>query len=315
MESWRKFLREDDISDCGVKESCNCIDASETDLSIEQVQNMLKEKNFLSSEPSGLCDDETKAAILAFQKENNIECDGCVGDETQRKMEELGYISAPIKNKEKAQADLGELSGLGEDPLRTAGRRSSKFHATANRKHKHNGQDFSAELGTSIYPIAPGVVVAVRTPEDFISRARRALESSGKSIPFIDGDMRLVDYRDDRIQGRNPACGLESYRWVQEAFSQGGFKNWKEGGIWVMIRHDSLKIGADPVTAWYAHLHDLNVSTGDTVDMNTVIGTVGRSGVVCNQPHLHLETFTGQNTVAVSGLASGSTFDPLTIIS
>jgi murein DD-endopeptidase MepM/ murein hydrolase activator NlpD len=320
MENWRKYLTEES---CEINKACNCVDSSETDLSIEEIQKVLKDNNFLSAEVTGTCDEATRMAILDFQKHNNIQCDGCVGDETHLEMFNLGYLTSRKNGKDgiriglpvkKRTSRTTDITGTGQDPLRGRGHPSSRFNATSNRRYPHNGQDYSAPLGTLIYPIASGTVTAVRSTAEFLTNSRLALENAGTSVPFIDGDMRLVDYSHERIQGKNPSCGLDSYLWVQEVFASGGFKSWKEGGIWVMIRHDSLKLGGKPITAWYCHLHDLNVKEGAEVDHNSIIGTVGRTGIACNQPHLHLEVFTGVNPRATSGAATGTTFDPLKII-
>ena len=84
-----------------------------------------------------------------------------------------------------------------------------------------------------------------------------------------------------------------------------------------MIRHKIItELGkVEEVTAQYAHLHDLNVAVGDTVGLETVIGTVGRSGVVCNQPHLHLEIFTGINKTGLTGRTNGRLINPALVIS
>ncbi len=114
MESWRAFMTAAMLlaeitapEGCIVNSACNCVDSSETPLSISEIQNILKnngygqymqEMTFASGQADGICGDETRAAILAFQKDNDIQCDGCVGDETHSKMLELGYTKIKLKN-------------------------------------------------------------------------------------------------------------------------------------------------------------------------------------------------------------------------
>ena len=219
------------------------------------------------------------------------------------------------------------------DPLRGKGRWTSTFKSTKGRKYPHNGLDISAPIGTSIYPIAPGKVVDLKSFELF-ERLSRIVESNSAEHPgFIDDDTRKINFRHPRIQpdpairycpwnkykvidGKRVKTG---YRWVQEIYNKNGFGlkegegYWHHGGIWVMIKHKIItETGKEEeVTAQYAHLHDLNVQIGDDVDMNTIIGSVGRSGVVCNQPHLHLEIFTGENKSGLTGrVRNGRLIDP-----
>ena len=194
-----------------------------------------------------------------------------------------------------------------QHPLKGLGRLSSKKGDKGNRKYAHNGQDISAPVGTEIYPLAEGVVISVRSQKEFEEKSRQALkkaQNAGIETPgFIDNDLRLVDFKHKDIQKNSWRCPLKSYRWVQKIFKRfwPASNGWHEGGIWVMIKHPGLLSEGKEITAWYAHLHDLKVSVGDKVNKDTIIGTVGRSGVVCNQPHLHLEMFTGKNTSAISG--------------
>ena len=208
----------------------------------------------------------------------------------------------------------------------SGGRWASAFGDEAARRVAHNGQDISATLETPVKPLASGVVTAVRSAEEFISKSKAALSSSTdpnkELLSFINGDMRLVDYKNPKIQGSGGPCPVKAYRWVQKIFESGGFSRWKEGGAWVIIEHPWLKMKSDGspidydgvISAQYAHLHDVNVGVGDIVTRDTIIGTVGRTGVVCNQPHLHLEVFTGNNASGISGNASGQTINPRELV-
>lgn len=84
--------------DCKVKSTCNCLDSSETNLTLKQIQQILNnyfsaKKSDISLPVSGDCDTATQQAILRFQDENGLECDACVGDETEGKMAELKLIN------------------------------------------------------------------------------------------------------------------------------------------------------------------------------------------------------------------------------
>ncbi len=373
MENWRKtFLATLSISEsmdksCNANTACNCVDSSETPLSILQIQNLLndngyskhlKPKTFETGKADGICGEETRNAIMAFQKDNNIQCDGCVGDETHNKMAELGLVG-PIAINKSQTSTVKEPSKKNKkiklkvptnkskksaalDPLRGSGRWTSRFNDTHQRGgYKHNGLDISAPVGTPIYPIAEGVVVDLKPFDLFDSLSRKVYENTkNQGHPgFLENDTRLINYRHPKIQPnwspKNRYCPYNKniktksgtierigFRWVQELYNNNGFGRaegkgyWHHGGIWVMIKHniltDSGKV--EEVTAQYAHLHDLNVKIGQTVNLDTIIGTVGRSGVVCNQPHLHLEIFTGTNNSGLTGRTNGRLIDPASVL-
>lgn len=362
IENWKKFLKEEK-EECLIKETCNCLDSSESSLTLFQIQNFLnkngyakyfEKKTFSTGQADGICGPETQAAILAFQKDNKIECDGCVGDETEGKMKELGLVVQPLhadpvanlRKTKQIKINITKTKITKEskaiDPLRKAGRWTSRFNDTRHRGgYSHNGLDISAPIGTPVYPIAPGVVIDLK-PFELFDRLSRVVyqNSKDKGHPgFLDDDTRKINYKHPRIQPnwspKNRYCPYNKnrktgsgeverigFRWVQELYNNNGFGRkegkgyWHHGGIWVMIKHkiitDTGKI--EEVTAQYAHLHDLNVAIGDTVDLETVIGTVGRSGVVCNQPHLHLEIFTGNNKTGLTGRTSGRLINPALVL-
>ncbi|KKN66637.1 hypothetical protein LCGC14_0469720 [marine sediment metagenome] len=60
------------------------------------------------------------------------------------------------------------------------------------------------------------------------------------------------------------------------------------GGRTIHLSHEEGK-----VTSYYSHLDKVNVSVGDKVDINTVIGGLGDSGNAKGVPHLHYEVKVG----------------------
>lgn len=82
--------------------------------------------------------------------------------------------------------------------------------------------------------------------------------------------------------------------------------NWKKqgdpgpGGIFCKIKHEP----DDNIVSYYAHLNKVNVTVGEKVTMNTVIGTNGNTGSAkFTSAHVHLGV-----------KINGSDVDPLTVI-
>ena len=109
MENWKKYLMEME-EPCKINKACKCVDTSEANISIEEIQKFLKDNNFLASEITGKCDAQTRSAILDFQKQNNLQCDACVGDETHQKMLNL---STPYPKSKEDIPVAPEATGLG----------------------------------------------------------------------------------------------------------------------------------------------------------------------------------------------------------
>ena len=112
-------------------------------------------------------------------------------------------------------------------PIKSSFHSSGGFDPTGKGKvgRVHQGVDLRAPGGTSIYPIAPGVVTAVQ-PDP-------------------------------------------------------------KGGNTVNVKHSG------GVTSYYAHMGTIAVHLNDTVDYDTVLGTVGASGNAKGFPHLHLQVWKG----------------------
>ena len=115
-----------------------------------------------------------------------------------------------INNKDPAPDHLSDLQL--QHPLKGRGRLSSKFKDKSNRKHAHNGLDFSAPLGTPVYPITYGRVVAIRTVGEFIEKSNMVKRRARSHPGFINGDPRLIDYKHPNIQKNTWRCGLKQYR-------------------------------------------------------------------------------------------------------
>jgi len=82
FESWRRFVNERENIACG------CVDSSQTDLTIKDVQNFLHNngyplpETFKNKEADGKCGPETRQAIMDFQGNHELKQDACVGKDT-----------------------------------------------------------------------------------------------------------------------------------------------------------------------------------------------------------------------------------------
>jgi len=108
MENWREFLlgailvsETVNPSLTNANTSCGCVDKSESNLSISQIQTILYKNGFSkylenvtfsSGIADGICGPETRTAIMAFQSKHTLQVDACVGDETEGKMRDLGLL-------------------------------------------------------------------------------------------------------------------------------------------------------------------------------------------------------------------------------
>ena len=82
-----------------IKSSCQCVDSSESALSINKIKELLNthylsDSSFQQLKVNNNCDLATQKAIMRFQADTGAEQDGCVGDETEGKMVEVGLIKA-----------------------------------------------------------------------------------------------------------------------------------------------------------------------------------------------------------------------------
>lgn len=73
---------------------------------VKQVQRMLKELNYLNSEPTSLFDEDTYGGVVSFQRDNNLTPDGIIGPKTRSALMDAFLLQA----EEAALADTQEAS-------------------------------------------------------------------------------------------------------------------------------------------------------------------------------------------------------------
>jgi hypothetical protein len=144
--------QEKEDPNCKIKTACNCLDRSETSLEVSEIQEILN-KYFASTgesiklDVSGECDLETQKAIMRFQKNTGIECDGCVGDQTHSKMLELKltakavttYVPVPASSPTK-EKDLTNTQPTSGEEYRSSASMSHVEEAKKEMKLFKNGK-------------------------------------------------------------------------------------------------------------------------------------------------------------------------------
>ena len=123
FESWRRFVNEEENVACG------CVDSSQTDLTIEDVQNFLHTsgyelpETFKTGEADGKCGPETRQAIIDFQRdqESGLKPDACVGTQTASAIEaaKSGKTSKPsaivkVSKKQEPSVASGKIAAVGD---------------------------------------------------------------------------------------------------------------------------------------------------------------------------------------------------------
>lgn len=207
-----KAEKEKEDPSCKIKTACNCLDRSETSLEISEIQEILN-KYFASTGEtiklniSGECDLETQKAIMRFQKNTGIECDGCVGDQTHSKMLELKLTEKAIT----AYVPASDASTVVDDSIEgtvlysaTAGTSGGTISIKSNDPSRpygykkeipaglYNGVDFSRELNHKDLRIRsqhrwywgnPVLLKAIKDAADAVSK--NFPDQSGKGVATL----------------------------------------------------------------------------------------------------------------------------------
>ena len=121
FESWRRFVNERENIACG------CVDSSETDLTIKDVQNFLHNngyrlpETFKNKEADGKCGPETRQAIMDFQGKNGLEKDACVGEDTSEAIKAVMAGKEPkttakvkVSKKQEPSVVSGKMAAVGD---------------------------------------------------------------------------------------------------------------------------------------------------------------------------------------------------------
>lgn len=121
FENWRRFVNERENIACG------CVDPSQTNLTIKDVQNFLRtsgyklSETFKTGEADGKCGPETRQAIMKFQGDKGIEQDACVGTQTASAIEaakagKKSKTAAVVKVSKKQEPSVasGKIAAVGD---------------------------------------------------------------------------------------------------------------------------------------------------------------------------------------------------------
>lgn len=241
--------QEKEDPNCKIKTACNCLDRSETSLEVSEIQEILN-KYFASTgesiklDVSGECDLETQKAIMRFQKNTGIECDGCVGDETHGKMLDLKLTEKPITTYVPAPTSDTDVGDESIDDVvlysATAGGTEGTISIKSNDPSRpygfkkeipaglYNGVDFSRELnakdlkprGRTKYCWGnPVLLKAIKDAADAVTK--NFPEQSGKGIATLwsvsgkTGGPKIANYRTGRYHNSHQTgldCDIGFYQ-------------------------------------------------------------------------------------------------------
>lgn len=127
VENWKNFLTEAPTipPGCKVNINCKCIDRtflSDSQVTLAEVQTWLYKNGFSkylkitfkTGSADGKCGDETRSALMAFQKQKQLKkCDACVGPETWGAMQNAGFkpkgSTGPIKEPEQKKEESKDI--------------------------------------------------------------------------------------------------------------------------------------------------------------------------------------------------------------
>jgi len=162
FENWRRFVNERENIACG------CVDSSETDLTIKDVQNFLNNngyelpETFETGEADGKCGPETRKAIMDFQGKNGLKQDACVGKDTAEAIKAVmdgknPKITAKVKVSKKQEPSVvsGKIAAVGDSlTVGVAAGNKSYIDILGGKKFAIGGKASSQLLGQAETAIA-----------------------------------------------------------------------------------------------------------------------------------------------------------------
>jgi len=142
---------------CKSKPQCACVDSSETNLTVLGIQKFLKTKGF-DNPVDGSCNPATKAAIRKFQEKHKIECDSCVGDETEGKMLEVGLVKKDSNTRSRPSKSAANSSVTSSKSTTS----SSSPKSTTDRKETETKKEKQTSI-SSTGGFSPGVTISIKS--------------------------------------------------------------------------------------------------------------------------------------------------------
>jgi N-acetylmuramoyl-L-alanine amidase len=122
---------------------------------ILDIQHRLHELGFLPANERGVYDEETRAAVRAFQAQRSLRVDGIVGPDTWGQLVEAGfrlgdrtlYVHAPFLRGDDVRALQRKLDALGFDPGKQDGMYGPATDAALREFQRNVGEDVDGVVG------------------------------------------------------------------------------------------------------------------------------------------------------------------------
>ncbi len=194
FENWRKFVNERENI------ACSCVDSSQTNLTIKDVQSFLHNNNyplpktFKTGEADGKCGSETREAIMKFQEDNNLDPDACVGTDTASAIEAAKSDKTPkpaaivkVSKKQEPKTQGKKILTCGDSLMAGACRGSivqslvsllSDYTFVQKQKGGSMNSQIARQFTSSIDEASPDILIINGGVNDMLSNRKPASSSS-----------------------------------------------------------------------------------------------------------------------------------------
>ena len=201
-KEYQKSFTDWSKSSCTDRPGCECvhssveskIDVAAVQTALSKIQGPIKDampKTFASGKADGKCGEETKDAIKAFQLQNKLECDACVGPVTLKALEDV------VGKLGKTSATSAPVTPVAAKPTKTTA--APVTDKPPSDREVTQGKDISDVSGPEILIIGDStsnnIVVANPTlQKGAYQPVMGYVDGNGKKVPYIKKANGKIDY-------------------------------------------------------------------------------------------------------------------------